>query len=77
MRNKLGLMTQEGSDNAILNGLFALMAREAATMPYLPYARPDRAGISAASPLRDGLSTDGRLTTGFALTARACSRAGG
>jgi uncharacterized protein YdiU (UPF0061 family) len=53
MRNKLGLMTQEKGDNDILNGLFALMAREGSdyTRTFRMLGQTEQ--HSAASPLRD------------------------
>ncbi|MCK6931914.1 protein adenylyltransferase SelO [Enterobacter roggenkampii] len=53
MRNKLGLVTQEKGDNDILNGLFALMAREGSdyTRTFRMLGQTEQ--HSAASPLRD------------------------
>lgn len=53
MRNKLGLVTQERGDNDILNGLFALMAREGSdyTRTFRMLGQTEQ--HSAASPLRD------------------------
>ncbi|MDU6453124.1 MAG: YdiU family protein, partial [Enterobacter hormaechei] len=53
MRNKLGLMTQEKSDNALLNGLFAIMAREGSDYTRTFRMLSQTAQQSAASPLRD------------------------
>lgn len=53
MRNKLGLMTQEKGDNALLNGLFAIMAREGSDYTRTFRMLSQTAQQSAASPLRD------------------------
>ncbi|MDK9357345.1 protein adenylyltransferase SelO [Lelliottia sp. V106_10] len=53
MRRKLGLTTQEKGDNDILNGLFALMAREGSdyTRTFRMLSQTEQ--LSSASPLRD------------------------
>uniref|UniRef100_UPI003A8FFACE protein adenylyltransferase SelO family protein n=1 Tax=Enterobacter sp. TaxID=42895 RepID=UPI003A8FFACE len=53
MRGKLGLITQEKGDNDILNGLFALMAREGSdyTCTFRMLGQTEQ--HSSASPLRD------------------------
>lgn len=53
MRNKLGLMTQEKGDNALLNGLFAIMVREGSDYTRTFRMLSQTAQQSAASPLRD------------------------
>lgn len=53
MRNKLGLMTQEKGDNELLNGLFAIMAREGSDYTRTFRMLSQTAQQSAASPLRD------------------------
>jgi uncharacterized protein YdiU (UPF0061 family) len=74
MRNKLGLMTQEKGDNDILNGLFALMAREGSdyTRTFRMLGQTEQ--HSAASPLRDEFIDRQAFDDWFALTARGCSR---
>ncbi|WP_039058217.1 protein adenylyltransferase SelO [Enterobacter sp. Bisph1] len=66
MRRKLGLFTPEQGDNELLNGLFALMAREGSD-----YTRTFRMlsvteQQSAASPLRDEFIDRGAFDTWFA-----------
>ncbi|MEG7441290.1 protein adenylyltransferase SelO, partial [Enterobacter hormaechei] len=53
MRTRLGLMTQEKGDNALLNGLFAIMAREGSDYTRTFRMLSQTAQQSAASPLRD------------------------
>jgi len=50
---ELGLMTQEKGDNALLNGLFAIMAREGSDYTRTFRMLSQTAQQSAASPLRD------------------------
>ena len=53
MRTRLGLMTQQKGDNALLNGLFAIMAREGSDYTRTFRMLSQTAQQSAASPLRD------------------------
>lgn len=50
MRQKLGFMTEQKEDNALLNELFSLMARAQRLYPHIPHAESDRAaqrGVTA------------------------------
>lgn len=53
MRQKLGLFTEEVGDNDLLNGLFALMAREGSDYTRTFRMLSETEQLSAASPLRD------------------------
>lgn len=53
MRQKLGLFTEQSGDNELLNGLFALMAREGSDYTRTFRMLSETEQLSAASPLRD------------------------
>lgn len=67
MRRKLGMITQEKGDNEILNGLFALMAREGSdyTRTFRLLGQTER--HSAASPLRDEFIDRAAFDSWFAM----------
>lgn len=74
MRTGLGLMTQEKGDNALLNGLFAIMAREGSDYTRTFRMLSQTAQQSAASRCATSSSIDRRLMTGLPLTGRVYSR---
>lgn len=74
MRNKLGLMTQEKGDNALLNGLFAIMVREGSDYTRTFRMLSQTAQQSAASRCATSSSIVRRLMTGLPFTGRVYSR---
>ncbi|MGG5838891.1 protein adenylyltransferase SelO [Huaxiibacter chinensis] len=67
MRRKLGMVTQEKGDNEILNGLFALMAREGSDYTRTFRLLGQTEQHSAASPLRDEFIDRAAFDSWFAI----------
>ncbi|WP_230351680.1 protein adenylyltransferase SelO [Lelliottia sp. WAP21] len=67
MRRKLGMITQEKGDNEILNGLFALMAREGSDYTRTFRLLGQTEQHSAASPLRDEFIDRAAFDSWFAI----------
>lgn len=74
MRQKLGFMTELKEDNALLNELFSLMARERSdyTRTFRMLSLTEQ--HSAASPLRDELLIVQHLMTGLPVIGGVCNK---